>query len=383
MRIESVPSLEDVDPNAWNRLNRDHYPFLRHEFLVALERHGCVGEAVGWVPCHLLCYRDDELVGAAPLYIKYHYLGEFIFDHAWEAAYRRVGLPYYPKLVGAIPFTPATGQRLLAAPDDDRSTIAAALAAAAKAVARQLDASSVHWLFPVEEDQRLLCGQGYLQRLGCQFHWTNRGYGDFEDFLGVLSSKKRKNIKRERRTVAEAGLSLEVFGGTELDAPLWQVFHDFYVTTFEKRWGYPTMTLGFFREIGRTMGEQLVLPLARDPKGQPVAGAICYRSDTTLYGRHWGCLAEYNHLHFETCYYQGIDYCIRHGLTHFEPGAQGEHKISRGFLPTLTHSAHWLAHPEFHRAVADFLDREGPAVRDYAKQLFASSPYRAEEVPTL
>ena len=377
MHTAIIESLAKIPAADWNALVQDQNPFLSHEFLSALERHGCVGERSGWIPRHIVCHdRSGKLVGAAPVYIKLNFYGEFVFDHSWEAAYQRHGLPYYPKLVSAVPFTPATGQRLLLTPGLEEA-IARALIERAMTEVERLGCSSLHWLFPCQADLDRLTAQGLLKRLGCQFHWDNPGYRDFADFLDTLSSKKRKNIKRERRSVYETGLSLEVITGSIATAAQWRTFHRFYCSTFQRRWGFPVFTQAFFEEIGKTLGERIVLVLAQDGK-RDVAGAICYRSDTTLYGRHWGCFADYNNLHFETCYYQGIEYCIREGLHRFEPGAQGEHKISRGFLPTLTYSAHWLAHPAFNRAIADFLERETPAMQEYARDLSRHSPYRTE-----
>ncbi|HXH02136.1 MAG TPA: GNAT family N-acetyltransferase [Candidatus Competibacteraceae bacterium] len=382
MRISVTESLADVPARQWNSLVKDRDPFLSHEFLSALERHHCVGERTGWLPYHLLCRGDDgRLLGACPLYLKTNSYGEFVFDWSWAEAYRRNGLRYYPKLVSAIPFTPATGQRLLLAPEAPPA-VAAALIGHALEETRRLGCSSLHWLFPQPEQMPALLEQGLLQRLGCQFHWHNPGYRDFADFLDTLSSKKRKNIRRERRLVEQAGVELEVLQGREIRHQDWQVFHGFYRSTFARLGGYATLTLPFFQEIGQTLGNRVILVLAR-VRGHSVAGALCLRSDHTLYGRHWGANESYDSLHFEACYYQGIEFCIRHGLRRFEPGAQGEHKVSRGFLPTFTYSAHWLAHPAFHSAVATFLERETPAVRAYADELAQHSPYRSaqETVP--
>lgn len=377
MQIRRLNALDELPAAQWNALVDDGNPFLSHEFLSALERHRCVGRRTGWIPNHLAALDDQgRLLGAVPLYIKHNFYGEFVFDHSWEAAYQRHGLPYYPKLVSAVPYTPATGQRLLLARHGPTDLPAALIAAAREQVYEQ-DCSSLHWLFPGTADRQHLVSQGFMPRTGCQFHWHNRGYRDFEDFLDGLTSKKRKNIRRERRSVREAGLELSLFEGPEISDSQWRVFHDFYCATFERRWGFPVLTPGFFQEIGQTLGPRVVLILASF-QGRTVAGALCLRSDTTLYGRYWGCRADFDHLHFETCYYQGIDYCIRRGLELFEPGAQGEHKIARGFLPTLTHSAHWLAHPAFNDAVEDFLRRETPAVEDYARALHQHSPYRQE-----
>ncbi len=321
------------------------------------------------------------MLGAAPLYLKFNSYGEFVFDWSWAEAYRRHGLPYYPKLVGAIPYTPATSPRLLLAPGQPHPEITArAMVDYVLEEARRQRWSSIHWLFPTPAEIEQLQSQSFLPRIGCQFHWRNRGYRDFQDFLDTLTAKRRKNINRERRLVREAGLELQILNGRELSEAQWRIVHEFYRSTFERLGGMPTLTLPFFQDIAETLGDRLMLVLAFD-QGREVAGAISFRSASTLYGRHWGCRADHDSLHFEACYYQGLDYCIQQGLQRFEPGAQGEHKIYRGFLPTLTHSAHWIAHPGFRQVITDFLDRETPAVRQYAQELLQHSPYRDEVTP--
>jgi uncharacterized protein len=382
MRIARLDALTDIPATEWNPLVPDDNPFLSHEFLSALERHACVGERTGWLPWPVVC-RDDHgrLLGAALLYLKHNSYGEFVFDWSWAEAYRQHGLAYYPKLVGAIPYTPATSPRLLLAPNQPQPE-----ATARALVEYVLDQagcqrwSSIHWLFPTAAETEQLQGQGFLSRLGCQFHWHNRGYRDFQDLLDSFTAKRRKNINRERRLVREAGLELRTLTGLELSEGQWKSVHEFYCSTFQRLGGTPTLTLSFFQEIAETLGDRLLLVLAFD-QGREVAAAISFRSASTLYGRHWGCRADYDSLHFEACYYQGLDYCIQHGLRRFEPGAQGEHKIYRGFLPTLTHSAHWIAHAGFRQAIADFLARETPAVRQYAQELLQHSPYRDEVTP--
>ena len=377
MQIQRLATLTEIPAAEWNALVSEQNPFLSHEFLAALERHQCVGERTGWLPWHLIC-RDEagRLLGAALLYLKFNSYGEFVFDWTWAEAHRQQHLPYYPKLVGAIPYTPATSQRLLLAPDQPQpAKTRRALIDFALAQAQRHQWSSAHWLFPASEDLDSLLEQGLLHRVGCQFHWENPGYRDFQDFLDTLTAKRRKNINRERRLVQQAGVEIQVLHGGEISEDQWRIIHEFYRSTFARLGGVPTLSLPFFLEIAATLGERLVVVLAC-LAGHEIAAALCFRSATTLYGRHWGCRAEYDSLHFEACYYQGIDYCIRQGLQRFEPGAQGEHKIHRGFLPTLTHSAHWIAHPMFRRAVADFLARETPAVRDYAHELSQHSPYR-------
>jgi predicted N-acyltransferase len=376
VRTAILHSIDSVTAADWNRVAGTADPFLRHEFLAALERHDCVGERYGWLPRHITVSGDDgRLCGVVPLYLKSNSYGEFVFDWAWADAYQRAGLPYYPKLVAAIPYTPVTGHRLLVAADADQAAVARVLVDAALALTGAAGASSLHWLFTDTADTGLLVGRGLLRRTGCHFHWHNEGYRTFDDFLARLSSRKRKKIRRERRYVAEAGIRMQILHGSDATHRQWQSMHGFYRSTFEKKSGIPTLSLGFFEEISHTMGDQVVLVFAL-LDGRPVAGAIMLRGATALYGRHWGCLAEYHSLHFETCYYQGIDYAIRHGLELFEPGAQGEHKISRGFLPTYTWSAHWIRDARFRAAIAHFLEQEEEFMVDYHDDLQRTSPFR-------
>ncbi len=378
MHITVTTELHSVAATEWNALVAEQDPFLAHEFLVALERHQCLHEHSGWWPQHLLA-RDahGRLVGACPLYLKDNSYGELVFDWNWATAYERYrNRPYYPKLVSAIPFTPATGARLLLADPNDHAT-AQALLERTRELALQRRCSSVHWLFPNADELAHYQTLNGLTRLGCQFHWHNQGYRDFADFLERFTAKKRKNIRQERRKVQDSGIELRSFNGLEVSEAQWVQFHRFYCSTFYRLGGQPTLTLAFFLEIAHTLGERVRLTMAY--KGtQAVAAALCFRSANTLYGRHWGCNAEYDALHFEACYYQGIEYCIAQGLTRFEPGAQGEHKVSRGFIPTFTYSAHWLADAPFHQSIAHYLQHETPAVHAYAAELRQHLPYRDE-----
>jgi uncharacterized protein len=381
MELRHLSSLEELSAAEWDRLaGPDRDPFLSHAFLAGLERHGCVGAHWGWTPRHLAVREGGRLVGAMPLYLKHNSYGELVFDWAWADALQRAGGRYYPKLVSAVPYSPVTGPRLLVAPDAARpDAVAAALAEGALGLARSLGVSSLHILFPDEGQGRLLTGPGqsFLARHDCQFHWHNRGYRDFEDFLEGFNAQRRKQVRRERRRVAEAGVELRVLHGGEVSEGQWALFHQFYASTFDKRGGHPTLTLEFFRELGRRLGDRVVLILACH-QGREVAGAFCLRSADTLYGRHWGCLEAFHSLHFEACYYQGIDYCIRQGLRRFEPGAQGEHKVWRGFEPTLTWSAHWLADSGFHRLVGNHLARERAGVFDYLEEMRSHLPFRKD-----
>ena len=365
--------MRAVDAAAWNALAGDS-PFLKHEFLDALESSGCVGNGTTWQPCYIVARDDQGLAGALPLFIKHDSHGEFVFDFGWADAYERAGRSYYPKLVAAIPFTPATGQRLLLR-DGLQTDVAASLLDAARSAAAEIGASSLHVLFPTEPERQVLERSGFLTRKGCQFHWSNGGYRSFDEFLARFSADKRKKAKRERRRVAEAGIVFEHLRGDELGVADWDAVIEFYSRTFWRRGREPYLNREFFERVAATMPSNLLIILARQ-HGVPIATALCFRSDTTLYGRYWGSGADYHSLHFETCYYQGIDYCIREGLERFEPGTQGEHKIARGFVPQPTWSCHWLRDPEFHRAVGAFLTRETRHVDAYMDELGDHVPYR-------
>ncbi|MSR08034.1 MAG: N-acetyltransferase [Gammaproteobacteria bacterium] len=376
MLLEVAQSLAAVAPDDWNRLSGSEYPFLRHEFLLALEETGCVGGSTGWYPCHLLL-RDDagQLVGAMPLYRKTSSQGEFVFDFAWADAYRRAGLHYYPKLVSAVPFTPATSPRFLTGAGQEPALVAGALLAGSTELARKIGASSVHVLFPTTAETGVLATAGFLSRKDCQFHWRNRGYADFDAFLGEFTAEKRKKAKRERRRVAEAGISFLRLTGAEIDAGLWQQLMPLYASSFWRRGREPYLNEAFFTRISTLLPDN-VLAIVAMRSGRPVATALCFRSADTLYGRYWGSEGEYHSLHFETCYYQGIEYCIEQGLQSFEPGTQGEHKISRGFVPTETWSAHWLSHPQFAAAIDQYLDRERSHIDEYIDAARDHVPYK-------
>lgn len=373
--VRVVERVADIPADAWNALGVSAFPFLRHEFLAALEEHGCVGERYGWIPQHLVIEGPNgRLAAACPLYLKDNSYGEFVFDWSWADAYARHGLHYYPKLVSASPYTPASGPKLLVAPGED-AMLADRLVEAAVGLASGHGLSSVHWLFTSEAETARLARDGQLVRHGCQFHWQNRGYRDFDDFLAALTSARRKTIRKERRKVADAGIQIRWLDGKSACAEDWQTFHRFYESTFDRRGGIPTLSLEFFMALAERLPDGVLLVMA-EHDGRPVAAAFCLVGEDTLYGRHWGCDAFYDNLHFEACYYQGVDFAIRHGLQRFEPGAQGEHKIPRGFLPETTYSAHWIADERFRHAIGRFVEDEREGVADYASEMLSRSPYR-------
>jgi predicted N-acyltransferase len=377
--LRVLSGIDAVRPEAWNALIGGGDPFLRHEFLAALEHHGCVGPQSGWTPCHLVIEdRTGALRAALPLYRKMHSWGEFVFDFSWAQAYARSGLEYYPKLVATVPFTPAGGPRLLVSPGPDARDAKRELLAAAIELAREESVSSLHVLFAHEPEIAELSGAGLLLRRDCQFHWHNRGYGDFEHYLKGFTAEKRKKTRRERRRVQEAGIAFTTLHGGDLDERTWRVVYAFHADTFLRHGHTPYLSLAFFRDVARTMPQSIVVQLASRGR-QPLAAAICFRGSDTLYGRYWGASEDQHSLHFEACYHQGIEYCIREGLSRFEPGTQGEHKVARGFEPVFTWSAHWIADPRFARAIGDFLQRESRAVAGYAEEIREHVPYRKEQ----
>jgi predicted N-acyltransferase len=371
-----LSSITQIPSADWNRLSGIDYPFLRHEFLSALEQSGSSDADSGWQPCHLTIYRDNALIALMPLYLKSHSYGEYVFDWSWADAWRQHGLDYYPKLVTAIPFTPATGPRLCMAVEENRPQLLKAMLAAVEQFANQQQLSSWHLLFPEREDAKVLAEQGTSLRLASQFHWFNRGYSDFDDFLAGFNSRKRKNLRRERRRVAEQGISLQRREGADITSTDWENFYRFYQTTYAKRSGHGGyLNREFFQQIGTAMPEHCVMIMAY-LDGAAIAGSLCFRSSDTLYGRYWGCDEELDCLHFEACYYQGIDYCIEQGLQRFDPGAQGEHKIQRGFEPVPTWSNHWISDPQFAEAIADFTRREVPHIEAYISQASGYLPFK-------
>lgn len=374
--IVLTDNIESIGAEQWNALCGTDYPFLRYEFLHSLERSGSVGKGTGWHPLHLIVQDGEQPVAVMPMYLKQHSYGEYVFDWAWADAYNRYGLDYYPKLITAIPFTPAYGPRFGSALAEE--DLAKILSETLPEIAEKVGASSWHGLFTPATLRDALAGNHIMPRLGSQYHWFNKQYESFDDFLERFSSRKRKNLRKERRKVQDQGVELRVFEGKEITPSHFQHFYDFYQLTYLKRGRKGYLTPEFFTLLHETMPEQLVMVMAFvDDK--PVAGALSLKSSTTLYGRYWGCLEEYDSLHFETCYYQGIEYCIREGLQRFDPGAQGEHKIQRGFEPIETWSVHWIQEEGFREPIARFLEEEEAMMRKQIAELTTWLPFKQAE----
>lgn len=369
-------AVAEIGRQAWDALAAPTGdPFLSFDFLDACEQSGSAVPRQGWAGRHLTLEHDGRLIGALPLWLKGHSQGEYVFDHAWAQAFERAGGAYYPKLLSAVPFTPVTGPRLLVAPGEDVDAVRAGVLEAAIGLAERLDVSSLHVNFPTTEEWDWLGDAGLLKRQDMQFVWRDRGYGDFEGFLAALSSGRRKSIRRERRE-AQAGLDIRVLTGNDVRSEHWDAFFAFYMDTGSRKWGRPYLTRDFFARVGATMADRIALVMAFDD-GKPVAGALNFIGRDALYGRQWGTLIDRPFLHFELCYYQAIDFALARGLGRVEAGAQGEHKLGRGYLPEGVHSAHWIAHPGLKRAVADYLEGERAAVGAEMSMLRREgSPYR-------
>ncbi|HUO98225.1 MAG TPA: GNAT family N-acetyltransferase [Rhizomicrobium sp.] len=378
-----VGSAAEVGAAAWNACanpegHPDPHPFTRYEFFEAVEESRSATPKTGWQPLHLVVERDGRVDGLMPLYVKSHSQGEYVFDHAWADALERAGGDYYPKLQACVPFTPVTGRRLLVAAGADPDTTRKTLLAAGAAAVRELKCSSLHITFPIEAEWRAAGETGYLRRTDRQFHWVNRGYASFDRFLTELSSSKRKNLKKERASVLEAGVEFDWLTGTGITEKHWDTFFRFYMDTGGRKWGRPYLTREFFSRVGESMPEQIVLILARRGK-KHIAGALNFMGEGTLFGRHWGCTEFVPFLHFETCYYQAIDFAIARGLAKVEAGAQGEHKLLRGYQPVPVYSAHFIAHEGLRRAVANYLEQEREAVAENIQDLAAAGPFRKEK----
>ncbi len=378
LNITLAPGLAGVSRADWDALANPEGarfdPFISYDFLEALEASHCVGAKAGWAPHHVLAHdARGRLAGAMPLYLKSHSYGEYVFDHAWADAMRRAGGAYYPKLQCAAPFTPVTGRRLFAR---DEATEHALVRGAIEA-AKMLQASSVHVTFPTQGEWSRLGDAGFLQRTGVQFHWANAGYASFDDFLKALSANKRKTIRRERIRAVE-GLTVRRLEGDDITPAHWDFFFRCYMDTGARKWGSPYLNRAFFHLLGQRMGHRCVLFLAEVDR-KPIAAALNLVGSDTIYGRYWGCMAEAPFLHFELCYYQAIDYAIEHGLRLVEAGAQGEHKLLRGYAPVTTYSAHWIAHGGLRNAVAQYLEHERPAIAGEIEALDAHTPFRKDE----
>ena len=370
-----LESIAQIEARGWNALAGSAQPFLRHEFFLALEQSGCAAARTGWGPRHLVIEDTKGVpVAAMPLFRKAHSRGEFVFDFSWAGAYAQHGLNYYPKLLTAVPFTPVSGPRVLVGPDVDAKAVTKSVVRAALDYARSEQLSSWHVLFPSDETSADLDRAGLILRRDCQFHWYNQGYDSFESFLATFTAEKRKKAKRERRRVAEAGIEFDTLHGGDMTASLWDIVYEFYAETFHRHGHEPYLNLDFFKRISAAMPNELMLKVAR-MGAEPIAVAIFFVGSEALYGRYWGAGGNFHSLHFEACYYQGIEYCIEKKLQRFEPGTQGEHKVPRGFIPTLTHSAHYIADPRFAAAIRDYAQREARGVDSYAAAVNEHVPY--------
>jgi len=374
-RTHIVSSLDEIGQPEWDALvavQDKPNPFLSYAFLHALHASGSAAPDAGWQPQFLTLFDgDDKLAAALPLYVKYHSYGEYVFDWAWADAYERSGNDYYPKLLSAIPFTPVTGPRLMAVD----ATARAALVQVLKKTQKATKVSSMHILYPPEQEAKQLEAAGYMLRSGVQFHWINQGYADFDAFLATLEMKKRKNIRAERRKVADAGVTLRRVRGAQATEADWRLFNRCYRHTYAAHHSTPYLNLDFFKRIGATMPDNILLVIA-ERDGQPIAASLVIHNEDTLFGRYWGELEHVPCLHFEASYYQPLEFCIEQGIQTFEGGAQGEHKMARGFLPTRTWSAHWLAQPAFAYAVANFLERESGGIEQYIDELNDRNPFK-------
>jgi uncharacterized protein len=375
LAIKTAGAIAEVGAAAWDACAGDDNPFVRYAFLHALEATGCVGGRTGWQPFHLVVERDGQVIGVMPMYAKSHSQGEYVFDHGWANALERAGGRYYPKFQAAVPFSPVTGPRLLVRPGDSTDDAYAALIHGAVEVARRAGVSSLHVTFATEADCARFAAADFLIRNDQQFHWENDGYKTFDDFLAALASRKRKQIRKERSEAVCAGIEIEALSGGTLTSQAWDAFYAFYMDTGGRKWGRPYLNRAFFHKLGETMADRVVLIMCRR-RGKYIAGALNLRGNDTLYGRNWGAIEEHRFLHFETCYYQAIEYAITHGLQRVEAGAQGEHKLARGYRPVKTWSAHWIRDPNFRRAVDNYLVEERREVERGIKILDSHNPFR-------
>ena len=378
MKITFLDSIQEVSKDEWERVLNSDYPFLKYDFLKTLEITKCVSPEQGWTPLHLVVSSDEEILALMPLYIKTDSQGEFIFDWSWADAYYRNGLDYYPKLVSSIPFTPASGPRILISNKARSPEIIKEVSNALKKITKDSNFSSVHILLAGKDEIANFSDQDFSLRTSYSFHWFNKDYTSFNDFLEDMTSRQRKNIKKERNKIIEQGISLIRVTGNEITLEMIESFYQFYQVTYLKRGMRGYLNFEFFKKIVETIPESIMLVLAQNPSGQYVAGALNFFDQEKLYGRYWGCLEEYDSLHFETCYYQGIEFCIDEKLHTFDPGVQGEHKIKRGFCPIETFSAHWIKDLRFKEAIDEFLDREREHVLEYNQNRRALLPFKKE-----
>lgn len=381
MQIRFINQISQINDKQWQQLdNASSNPFISKHFLQALEVSGAASQQGGWQPHHLIIESNQQLIAFMPLYLKTHSYGEYVFDWSWADAYQRYGLAYYPKLVSAIPYTPSQGERLLVHPNYQKADLVPLLVEAIKTEAKRLEASSWHLLFTQEDEQQLFANQQLHTRLGCQFHWFNtENWQTFDAFLSSFSAKKRKNVKQERRKVRDQGLLVERVEGKAITLDLLEHFYHCYQITYLRRGRQAYLSQSFFEQLLLLMPEQMLLVVAKEEATQqPLAAALFFYDKTSLYGRYWGSKVDADSLHFEACYYQGIEYCLEKGLTHFDPGTQGEHKISRGFQPLITQSYHWLAEATFNKAIQQFVQEEALGVQHYAEQACQQLPFKAE-----
>ena len=378
MKVSLINRINAISRDDWNKITGIEYPFIRHEFLHALEKSSCVSEETGWMPQHCLVYDRDELIALMPMYRKTHSHGEYVFDFEWANAYRQHGLSYYPKWLTAIPFTPCEGERLFVKTGMDKEIILEAILNHITENAERENISSWHCLYPTSAETELFKSADLCIREGVQFRWMNKGYRDFKDYLDSFNSKKRKNLLRERRYIRDQGIVLKQIHGKDITEQQLDVFFQFYQLTYLKRGNPPYLNIEFFKEIALTMPEQLLLILAIKDNTY-VGTAFSLLGEESYYGRYWGCYEEYHSLHFEACYYQGLEYCINNQLTRFDSGAQGEHKIARGFEPVTTYSAHWLSDPEFAAAIKGFTKREASLMEKYRSNAAELLPFKNDE----
>jgi predicted N-acyltransferase len=378
MKIHFIESIKNIDETIWNNLVDSDYPFMQHSFLLSLEESKCVGEGTGWYPFHLVVKEEEDVIALMPMYIKTDSHGEFIFDWSWADAFYRNGLDYYPKLVSAIPFTPASGPRLCVLDESKRTLITSLIKEGLEEISIKLGISSAHILLPEKKELTSYVDSGFSTRTSYSFHWFNNNYSDFDDFLKELTSRQRKNLRKERSKIFDQNIHMERIPGEDITEELWDSFFKFYQITYLKRGMQAYLNLDFFHKISERLPKSLLLVIAKEAKTKGhLAGALNFCDSKNLYGRYWGCLEEYDSLHFESCYYQGIEHCIEMKLNKFDPGVQGEHKIKRGFLPVETFSSHWIKDDRFKKAIDDFLIREREHILEYNERCKSLLPFKS------